>query len=115
MVTVPTLLLIALSQIVLAAGQVFMKKSSGSILEAKPRPHAKIIWLAAGIACLTAWFFLWLYLMTFLELNRLFAFEGVSPLLVAGASAIFLHEKISVKAWTATILIGTGILMVTLF
>jgi undecaprenyl phosphate-alpha-L-ara4N flippase subunit ArnE len=115
MVTLPTLLLIALSQMVLAGGQVFMKKSSGSALEAPEGKLFKLLWLAAGILCLTAWFFLWLYLMTFLELNRLFAFEGVSPLLVAAASAIFLREKISVKAWVATVLIGSGILMVTLF
>jgi undecaprenyl phosphate-alpha-L-ara4N flippase subunit ArnE len=115
MVTLSTLSLIALSQIVLAAGQVFMKKSSGSVLEKQERKLFKIIWLAVGILCLTAWFFLWLHLMTFLELNRLFAFEGVSPLLVAGASSIFLREKISIKAWLATILIGAGILMVTLF
>jgi uncharacterized membrane protein len=115
MVTLSTLSLIALSQIVLAAGQVFMKKGSGSALEAQERKLFKMIWLATGILCLTTWFFLWLHLMTYLELNRLFAFEGVSPLLVAGASAIFLREKISIKAWVATILIGTGILMVTLF
>ena len=115
MITLSTLVLIALSQIVLAAGQVFMKKGSGSSIEPQERNLLRSVWLAAGILSMTAWFFLWLHLMTFLELNRLFAFEGVSPLLVAGASALFLREKITFKAWFATILIGTGICIVTLF
>jgi uncharacterized membrane protein len=34
---------------------------------------------------------------------------------VAGASALFLREKITFKAWFATILIGAGICIVTLF
>jgi undecaprenyl phosphate-alpha-L-ara4N flippase subunit ArnE len=115
MITFSTLLLIFLSQIILAAGQVFMKKGSGSYRVVKERKLLRFEWFAAAISLMTVWFFLWLHLMTKLELNRLFAFEGMSPILVAGASAIFLREKINLKAWLATALIGAGICMVTLF
>jgi drug/metabolite transporter (DMT)-like permease len=48
-------------------------------------------------------------------LNRLFAFEGASPLLVACASVLFLGEKISGRAWFASFLIGIGIALVAVF
>jgi uncharacterized membrane protein len=53
--------------------------------------------------------------MRFFELNRLFAFEGVSPLLVACASALFLGEKITARAWFASFLIALGITLVAVF
>jgi len=45
----------------------------------------------------------------------LFAFEGVSPLLVACASALFLGERITVRAWFASFLIAVGIALVAVF
>jgi len=115
MITLSTLSLIILSQLVLAGGQIFMKKGSGSSFEPQACKLFRFGWFATGIVLMTAWFFLWLHLMTKLDLNRLFAFEGASPLLVAAASAIFLREKVSFRAWIAFALIGVGICLVTLF
>jgi drug/metabolite transporter (DMT)-like permease len=53
--------------------------------------------------------------MSLFELNRLFAFEGASPLVVAGACALFLEEKITMRAWFASFLIAIGITLVALF
>lgn len=115
MITLSTLALVALSQLALAAGEVLLKHASGS--DHKPIAHgaARASWYGAGIASMSIWFFIWIHLMRFFELNRLFAFEGGSPLLVACASALFLAEKITVRAWFASFLIAVGITLVAVF
>jgi uncharacterized membrane protein len=115
MTILSTLCLVALSQLALAAGEVCLKHASGS--DHKPIAHrsVRITWYTVGIAAMSIWFFAWLHLMRFFELNRLFAFEGVSPLLVACASALFLGEKITARAWFASFLIALGITLVAVF
>ena len=115
MISLSTLAILILSQMTLAAGEVCLKYASGSDDLPRARTSVRAIWYAVGIAAMGAWFFLWLHLMRFFELNRLFAFEGVSPLLIAAASALFLSERISVRAWFASFLIATGITLVALF
>jgi drug/metabolite transporter (DMT)-like permease len=115
MVTLSSLALVALSQLALAAGEVCLKHASGSDHKPiAPRP-TRAAWYGVGIASMSIWFFVWVHLMRFFELNRLFAFEGVSPLLVACASALFLNEKITVRAWVASFLIAFGIMLVAVF
>jgi len=115
MITLSTFALVALSQLALATGQVSLKHASGS--DHKPIAHGSVRagWYTVGITSMSIWFFLWLHLMRFFELNRLFAFEGVSPLLVACASALFLGEKITIRAWFASFLIAIGIALVAVF
>lgn len=115
MISLLTLALVALSQLALAAGGVSFKHASGT--HHKPLAHGAVRagWYGVGIASMSIWFFAWLHLMRLFELNRLFAFEGVSPLLVAGASALFLEEEITMRAWFASFLIAIGITLVALF
>jgi drug/metabolite transporter (DMT)-like permease len=115
MLTLSSFALVALSQLALAAGQVSLKHASGS--DHKPIAHGTVRagWYTVGIASMSIWFFVWLHLMRFFELNRLFAFEGVSPLLVACASALFLGERITARAWFASFLIAFGITLVAVF
>jgi uncharacterized membrane protein len=115
MINFSNLCLLAISQLTLAAGQVFLKfaaDSGTSNTDLKPRRTG---WFIAGIASMSIWFLVWIHLMRVFELNRLFAFEGVSPILVAAASALFLAEKITVQAWLASVLIGAGIVLVAVF
>jgi hypothetical protein len=115
MMTASTLAVVALSQVALAAGGVCLKHASGSDRKPTARGPVRAGWYSVGITSLTIWFFVWLHLMRFFELNRLFAFEGVSPLLVAWASALFLREIITIRAWFASFLIAIGISLVALF
>jgi drug/metabolite transporter (DMT)-like permease len=115
MVNALTITILILSQLALAAGEVSLKHASGSDHLPSANTTLRAIWYAIGIGAMGAWFFLWLYLMHFFELNRLFAFEGVSPLLIAVASALFLSERITVRAWFASFLIAIGIALVSLF
>lgn len=115
MINLLTLVLLALSQFALAAGEVCLKHASGSDTRPLSGGLVRAGWYAVAIGLMASWFFIWLHLMRFFDLNRLFAFEGVSPLLVAGASALFLEEKISARAWAASVLIAFGIVLVALF
>jgi uncharacterized membrane protein len=115
MIDLSTLGLVALSQLALATGVVLLKCASGSDNQPVASTSFRIGWYSGGIASLSIWFFVWLHLMGLFELNRLFAFEGVSPLLVACASALFLGEKITVRAWFASFLIAIGITLVAIF
>jgi multidrug transporter EmrE-like cation transporter len=115
MITLSTLALLALSQLALAAGEVFLKHASGSDHRPMANGPVRTAWYSVGILSMSVWFFSWLHLMRFFELNRLFAFEGVSPLLVACASSLFLEEKITVRAWFASFLIAFGITLVAVF
>jgi drug/metabolite transporter (DMT)-like permease len=115
MITLLTLALVALSQMALAAGGVSLKHASGSHDKPMARGSVRAGWYGVGIASMSIWFFVWLHLMRLFELNRLFAFEGASPLVVAGASALFLEEKITMRAWFASFLIAIGITLIALY
>jgi uncharacterized membrane protein len=115
MVSLTTIEILILSQLALAAGEVSFKYALGSDHLPPASTLVRATWYAIGIAAMASWFFLWLHLMRFFELNRLFAFEGVSPLLIASASALLLSERITVRAWFASFLIAIGITLVSLF
>ncbi|MBV8141941.1 MAG: hypothetical protein JO279_15275 [Verrucomicrobia bacterium] len=115
MITLSSLALVALSQLALAAGEVCLKHASGSDHQPIPPVPSRAAWYGFGIGSMSIWFFLWLHLMRFFALNRLFAFEGVSPLLVACACTLFLSEKITVRGWFASFLIAFGIMLVAVF
>jgi hypothetical protein len=115
MITFSSVAFLILSQLTLAAGQVCLKHASGSDHKPIASGPVRAAWYAIGITSMAIWFFIWLHLMRFFELNRLFAFEGVSPLLVAFASGLFLSETITARAWFASFLIAIGITLVALF
>jgi multidrug transporter EmrE-like cation transporter len=115
MVTLLNLALVAFSQLALAGGEVCLKHASGSDHKPVAPVPTRAAWYGVGIALMSIWFFVWLRLMRSFDLNRLFAFEGVSPLLVACASMLFLNEKITVRAWFASFLIAFGIALVAVF
>ena len=115
MINFSNVCLLAISQLSLAAGQVCLKLAADTDMEIDGPNIRRTSWFVAGIASMSLWFFVWIHLMRVFDLNRLFAFEGVSPLLVAVASALFLAEKITAQAWLASILLGIGIVLVALF
>jgi drug/metabolite transporter (DMT)-like permease len=104
-----------LSQLALAASEVCLKYASGSDQKPTATGPVRAAWYAIGITLMAVWFFLWLHLMRFFELNRLFAFEGASPLLLACACSLFLSERITARAWFASFLIAIGITLVAMF
>ena len=92
-------------QLFLVAGQVLLKRG----MSATP---VRIAIVAAGVACLAAWFFLWLGLLAEWELSRIFPFEGLNPALVVVSAALFLRERVSLSAWAGVALVSVGVTII---
>jgi uncharacterized membrane protein len=101
--------LCVLCQVFLVAGQVMLKRAMSGPDAGWRRSAVRLI---PGIACMTAWFFLWLGLLAQLDLSRIFPFEGLNPALMILAAAVFLKERITPTTWVGMALITAGIMLV---
>lgn len=99
-----TYVLIFLSQACLVAAQVLIKRGLNG--------QNRAPWLAAGIAFMTGWFLLWTGLLRHHDLSLLYPFQGLSPLLMVIASALFLHERLTWRSVFGVILIAAGTALV---
>ncbi|MDD5044897.1 MAG: EamA family transporter [Candidatus Omnitrophica bacterium] len=62
----------------------------------------------------TASLFIWLFVLSKIDLNLAFSIDSMHYIFIAFASGIFLKERVGYKRWLGTILIVIGIAMVTL-
>lgn len=103
--------LVLLSEICSVAGQIFFKHAMCQPPEAT---RAKFIGLfGAGIATKALAFFVWLGLLSKFDLSYLYPFEGLSPILLVIAAAVFLKEKMSLNLWLGVLLISAGVALVS--
>ena len=98
-------------QLFLVTGQLLLKHAMKPQEDATCRTTA--IRLIPGIACMTAWFFLWLGLLEKLELSHIFPFEGLNPALMVIGAWIFFRERMTINAWIGIAVICVGIALVT--
>jgi drug/metabolite transporter (DMT)-like permease len=105
-VSANAILLCVACEIALVIGQLLLKRA----MSATP---VRIGLLAGGIAFEAIWFFLWLYLLARWDLSRIFPFEGLNPVAVALGAAVFLHERLPLRAWIGIATISAGIALVT--
>jgi uncharacterized membrane protein len=109
-VSTPLIALCVTCQVFLVAGQILLKRAmAGEAGVPWTRTAAR---LAPGVACMTAWFFLWLGLLAQLDLSKIFPFEGLNPALMILAAAVFLKERITWTTWAGMALITGGIMLV---
>ena len=101
------LLLISLAAFVV--GQIFLK------LALKPGLGSRglAIWMTAGIASLTVYFFLTLGLLQKYELSYLFPFQGVTVIMISAGSYFFLKEKLNLQLILGALLITLGVALVS--
>ncbi len=102
------LLLVSLAAFVL--GQILLKVAM------TPAPHARsrfALWLTAGIASLTVYFFLTLGLLQRYELSYLFPFQGVTVILISAGSFFILKEKLTFQLVIGALLITLGVALVS--
>jgi undecaprenyl phosphate-alpha-L-ara4N flippase subunit ArnE len=112
-VTAVVIGLCVLCQLLLVAGQLLLKHAvspSGGGAVSWRRAAAR---LAPGVACLSAWFFLWLGLLERWDLSRVFPFEGLNPVLLVIGAWVFFRERVSAGAWAGVVLIAAGIALVS--
>ncbi|MEI8197526.1 MAG: EamA family transporter, partial [Phycisphaerae bacterium] len=68
---------------------------------------------ALSLGSLTVYFFLWVGLLGEYEISFLYPFEGMQPLLILLAAAVFLGERLHWRAWCGIGLICAGIVLVS--
>jgi drug/metabolite transporter (DMT)-like permease len=98
------ILLLLLSQLCLVAAQVLIKRGLNGTNRAA--------FLAAGIAFMTGWFLLWTGLLRSHDLSLIYPFQGLSPVLMVVASALFLRERPTWRSAFGVVLIGAGTALV---
>jgi undecaprenyl phosphate-alpha-L-ara4N flippase subunit ArnE len=106
-VTPLAFLLVIISQCCSVTGQVFFKHAMGG------KNGVAAGNLTAGIAAMTVGFFLWVGLMSRLDLSYLYPFEGLNRVLLMFAAWIFLKEKMTLDLWVGVTLICAGVLLVS--
>jgi uncharacterized membrane protein len=112
-VTALAIALCVLCQVFLVVGQVLLKRAMAPATASAGLRAIGVHNLLLGIACLTAWFFLWVGLLQRWELSQIFPFEGLNPALLVVASWLFLDERLPRTAWVAIALITTGVVLVS--
>lgn len=107
------LILIILSQIFMVGGQIFLKHALNKKEEmadvSRWKKSAPFIY---GISLMTLWFFLWLELLSQVDLSYLYPFDALSPLFMAFGASIVLKEKMTPRLWYGILLIITGLMLV---
>lgn len=107
------LTLIVFSQIFMVGGQIFLKHA----LNRKDEMANASLWKRSapyvyGIGLMTGWFFLWLELLSQVELSYLYPFDALSPLFMAFGASLVLKEKMTARLWYGILLIITGLMLV---
>jgi|SRR5579859_3987475 len=107
-----TLFLCLFCQVLIVAGNLMLKHAMAG-MDGQQRSRLQTgLWLFAGIALFTLWFFLWLNLLSKYELSQLYAFEGLAPVLLMASAWLFLGEKLPLRGWIGVSLIGAGLMLV---
>jgi uncharacterized membrane protein len=102
-------------QMLVVVSQIFFKHAMAPAGQTSPgRPGSRMVWfIFFGIVLQSLWFFLWLGILAKWALSQAFPFEGLNPVLVVLAAAIFLRERIPWSAWCGIVLITAGIVIVS--
>ena len=114
-----TPLLIVVSLVSFAGGQIFFKTaaSEGEPAESAPASRRsagrRTAIFAGGIVCMTISFFVNLGLLQHLDLSFLFPFQGLSVLIVTLGACLFLRERLTVSLVVGTLLITAGVMLVS--
>jgi uncharacterized membrane protein len=103
--SVSAILLAILCQVLVVPGQVMLK------IGLTRRKH-RVAFIVGAILFMMAWFFIWLGLMAFYDLSKLYPFEGLNPALMAVSSWLILKEHMPASAWVGMGLVCVGIIIV---
>jgi uncharacterized membrane protein len=113
-VTIHLLTLIAVAQVTLVAGQIFLKHGMSMTREVAT-PLGRVTGsILAGVAMLAVWFFVWMGLLQKLDLSYVYPFEGISPILLVLAACVILKETLGWKSWVGISFITLGTILVGL-
>ena len=106
-------ILLLISQVALVAAQIFLKRAMLR-RELADGSYTWIGLLVIGIATMTAWFLLWVGVMSRVDISMLMPLEGISPLLIVIGAMVFLHERLDWRGWSGVALTCVGVLLVSM-
>lgn len=95
-------------------GQLLLKRAMDASERESWRSPRFLPFFAGGIGAMTVSFFITLGLLGRFELSYLYPFQGLSVIIIAGAGAVMLREKISLQLLLGSLLISAGIVLVSL-
>ena len=101
--------LLLVSLLAFVVGQIFLKAA----LDPKRTTRGLALWMTAGIASLTVYFFLTLGLLQKYDLSYLFPFQGVTVIMISTGSYFFLKEKLNLQLILGALLITLGVALVS--
>ena len=105
--------LVILSQALVVGGQTFLKHALNSTLDgSETSTWKRVAPFAYGLGLMTLWFFLWLELLSRVELSYLYPFDALGPLFMAFGASMMLKEKMTPRLWCGVLLIVVGLLIV---
>jgi drug/metabolite transporter (DMT)-like permease len=96
------------------AGQILLKHAMDIMAQTVySRPRATLVF-AAAITVFAANFFINIGLLQRFDLSYFFPFQGLSVILIALAGAFILKEKLTLRLTIGSIVIGLGVVLVSL-
>lgn len=107
-------MLIALSQLGLVGGQIFLKRAMSRRERGNDQSRGWRVQFGLGIALMTVWFLLWLGVMHRVDLSQLMPLEGISPVLIVLGAMLFLGERPTWQGWAGVGLTCVGVVCVSL-
>lgn len=96
------------------AGQLFIKFAMNETEESARRKGGFLPVFVAGIAAMTAGFFLWLGLLGRFPLSILYPFQALDRIFLAIGAWYFLKERLTPSLWLGILLISAGVFLVSL-
>ena len=103
-------LLIFVALILFVVAQLFLKHAMESDL--RSARFAKFF--SAGLATMTASFFITLGLLQHFDLSYLYPFQGLSVVIISILAALILREKLTARLFFGAALISAGVVLVSL-
>jgi drug/metabolite transporter (DMT)-like permease len=69
------------------------------------------LWIGFTFSCLSL--FIWLFILSRVDLNFAFSLDSMHYIFIAFASGIFLKERVGLLRWAGTLLIMAGVILVS--
>jgi drug/metabolite transporter (DMT)-like permease len=101
-----------LCECAMVVGQLLLKRAmqpAKSSSKCKLRAALFVI----SIAAQAVYFFLWIGLLARHPLSSVYPLDAVAAVVLVISAAVFLGERISLRAWTAILLIFAGLLIIS--
>jgi uncharacterized membrane protein len=112
--TAAALLLILVSVGALVAGELLLKHAMQSTVAGGFRQRTFAVFLLGGVAAMSVYFLLTLGLLQRFDLSYVYPFQGLSVILISGAAAVLLREKLTPPLVLGAVLITIGVILVSL-